>query len=40
MGRRASREGLERFMAVYTDVTAEDLIPFLAGYDIGELLAL
>ena len=27
-------------MAVYTDVTAEDLIPFLAGYDIGELLAL
>jgi homoserine kinase type II len=39
-GRRASREGLERFMAVYTDVTAEDLIPFLAGYEIGELLAL
>ena len=26
-------------MAVYTDVTAEDLGPFLAGYDIGELLA-
>ncbi len=26
-------------MAVYTDVTAEDLAPFLAGYDIGELLA-
>ena len=26
-------------MAVYTDVTAEDLGRFLAGYDIGELLA-
>jgi homoserine kinase type II len=26
-------------MAVYTDVTAEDLGAFLAGYDIGELLA-
>jgi homoserine kinase type II len=26
-------------MAVYTDVTAEDLAGFLAGYDIGELLA-
>jgi homoserine kinase type II len=26
-------------MAVYTDVTAEDLTRFLAGYDIGELLA-
>ena len=26
-------------MAVYTDVTAEDLAPFLAGYDVGELLA-
>jgi homoserine kinase type II len=26
-------------MAVYTDVAAEDLLPFLAGYDIGELLA-
>jgi homoserine kinase type II len=26
-------------MAVYTDVTAEDLARFLAGYDIGELLA-
>ncbi|HEY2532752.1 MAG TPA: homoserine kinase [Xanthobacteraceae bacterium] len=26
-------------MAVYTDVAAEDLSPFLAGYDIGELLA-
>jgi len=25
-------------MAVYTDVAAEDLAPFLAGYDIGELL--
>ena len=26
-------------MAVYTDVAAEDLGPFLAGYDIGELMA-
>jgi homoserine kinase type II len=26
-------------MAVYTDVTAEDLAAFLAGYDIGELLS-
>ena len=26
-------------MAVYTDVAAEDLAPFLAGYDLGELLA-
>ena len=26
-------------MAVYTDVSAEDLSAFLAGYDIGELLA-
>jgi homoserine kinase type II len=26
-------------MAVYTDVSAEDLIRFLAAYDIGELLA-
>jgi len=26
-------------MAVYTEVAAEDLTPFLAGYDIGELLA-
>ena len=26
-------------MAVYTDVVAEDLAAFLAGYDIGELLA-
>jgi homoserine kinase type II len=26
-------------MAVYTDVSAEDLARFLAGYDIGELLA-
>ncbi len=26
-------------MAVYTDVTAEDLAGFLAGYDIGELLS-
>src|SRR5215469_15939812 len=26
-------------MAVYTDVAAEDLAHFLAGYDIGELLS-
>src|SRR5215470_13818547 len=26
-------------MAVYTDVTAEDLGTFLGGYDLGELLA-
>ncbi len=26
-------------MAVYTDVAAEDLAPFLADYDVGELLA-
>jgi len=26
-------------MAVYTDVAAEDLARFLAGYDVGELLA-
>ena len=26
-------------MAVYTDVAAEDLTAFLAGYDIGELLS-
>jgi homoserine kinase type II len=26
-------------MAVYTDVAVEDLAPFLAGYDIGELMA-
>jgi len=26
-------------VAVYTDVVAEDLGAFLAGYDIGELLA-
>ena len=26
-------------MAVYTDVAAEDLVAFLADYDIGELLA-
>jgi homoserine kinase type II len=29
----------ERLMAVYTDVAAEELAAFLAGYDIGELLA-
>jgi homoserine kinase type II len=29
----------EHSMAVYTDVAAEDLGAFLAGYDIGELLA-
>jgi homoserine kinase type II len=37
-GRLAAR-ALETFMAVYTDVAAEDLAPFLADYDIGELLA-
>ena len=26
-------------MAVYTDVSAEDLGAFLAGYDLGELLS-
>ena len=26
-------------MAVYTDVSAEDLGRFLAGYDVGELLS-
>ena len=26
-------------MAVYTDVGAEDLARFLAGYDLGELLS-
>ena len=26
-------------MAVYTDVAAEDLVRFLAGYDVGELLS-
>ena len=26
-------------MAVYTDVSAEDLTRFLSGYDIGELLS-
>ena len=26
-------------MAVYTDVMAEELAAFLAGYDLGELLA-
>src|SRR3954462_6781696 len=26
-------------MAVYTDVVAEELAAFLAGYDLGELLA-
>ena len=26
-------------MAVYTDVSAEDLAAFLAGYDLGELLS-
>src|SRR6202046_2342497 len=29
----------ECMMAVYTDVAAEELVGFLAGYDIGELLA-
>src|SRR3984885_9662340 len=37
---RVSRDGpLEPFMAVYTDVTAEDLGHFLAAYDVGELLS-
>ena len=26
-------------MAVYTDVTAEELAGFLAGYELGELLS-
>ena len=26
-------------MAVYTDVAAEDLTKFLAGYELGELLS-
>ena len=26
-------------MAVYTDVTADELTRFLAGYDLGELLS-
>src|SRR4029077_654567 len=29
----------EQLMAVYTDVAAEELAAFLAGYEIGELLA-
>src|SRR4051812_42004485 len=29
----------ERLMAVYTDVSAEELAAFLAGYDIGDLRA-
>jgi homoserine kinase type II len=31
--------GLEYRMAVYTDVTAEELAAFLAGYELGELLS-
>jgi homoserine kinase type II len=31
--------GLEYRMAVYTDVTAEELADFLAGYELGELLS-
>src|SRR5262245_50214796 len=31
--------GLEYRMAVYTDVTAEELASFLAGYELGELLS-
>ena len=27
------------FVAVYTDVTGEELAGFLAGYDLGELLS-
>ena len=35
----ATRRRLRFFMAVYTDVAAEDLAEFLKGYDIGELLS-
>src|SRR5262245_61887070 len=35
----AAHEFPERVMAVYTDVAAEELGQFLAGYDIGELLS-
>src|SRR6516164_8981642 len=41
-GRRGvSRKRVWRgsFMAVYTDVAAEDLSRFLAGYDVGALLS-
>src|ERR1051326_6222047 len=40
-GRRAGLAAgrWRNFMAVYTDVAAEDLTRFLAGYDIGELLS-
>ena len=31
--------GVSRPMAVYTDVSDEDLARFLAGYDLGELLS-
>jgi len=37
--RFAAREFPEQVMAVYTDVAAEELGQFLAGYDIGELLS-
>src|SRR5579884_712986 len=33
------KDDLELSMAVYTDIAAEDLARFLAGYDIGELLS-
>src|SRR5712671_6106562 len=36
---RAGKSGKERAMAVYTDVSAEDLTDFLADYDLGELLS-
>src|SRR5262249_49622510 len=35
----ATGAAAEHLMAVYTDVATEDLAQFLAGYDIGELLA-
>jgi len=35
----ATAPAAEHLMAVYTDVATEDLAQFLAGYDIGELLA-
>src|SRR6476661_616114 len=38
--RRSGKIGAKgRAMAVYTDVSAEDLADFLAGYDLGELLS-
>ena len=37
--RTGPARGLKDAMAVYTDVSAEDLSAFLAGYDLGELLS-